>query len=207
MPEPAAVPLTPPRPASRKWEWLVAFSLGILLVLLIQWLGTSPKPPLAFIPASVDLNTATVESLAQLPGVGPQLAARIIENRNQFGPFHSVEDLRRITGVGPVISERIKPWVQVTFASTPETPPPLRTLKSDSSTATKLDINTASKEELLQLPGVGNILAERILEDREKNGPFRTVQELTRVKGLKEKTLQKLLPLVEVVAKERGKMS
>lgn len=57
-----------------------------------------------------------------------------------------------------------------------------------------IDINTADEELLQRLPGIGPALAERIVADREANGPFATVEELTRVSGIGEKTLEALLP-------------
>jgi competence protein ComEA len=48
----------------------------------------------------VDLNTATVEQLDTLPGLGPVLAQRIIEYRSSRGRFESVEELREVTGIG-----------------------------------------------------------------------------------------------------------
>jgi competence protein ComEA len=48
----------------------------------------------------VDLNTATVAELDALPGVGPVLAQRIVDHRQQHGPFGSVEALRDVNGIG-----------------------------------------------------------------------------------------------------------
>jgi competence protein ComEA len=50
--------------------------------------------------AKVDLNTATVEQLTVLPGVGPTLAARIVEYRQKSGGFHSAEELLNVRGIG-----------------------------------------------------------------------------------------------------------
>jgi competence protein ComEA len=62
----------------------------------------------------------------------------------------------------------------------------------------KLNLNTASGEQLEMLPGVGPAKSERILEYRQKNGKFRRVQDLRRVKGFGYKTLQKLAPYLAV---------
>ena len=48
----------------------------------------------------VDINTATVDQLQQLNGVGPALAQRIIADRQANGPFKTVEDLKRVSGIG-----------------------------------------------------------------------------------------------------------
>ncbi|HEX4788668.1 MAG TPA: ComEA family DNA-binding protein [Actinospica sp.] len=48
----------------------------------------------------VHLNSAAVEDLEQLPGIGPALAQRIVDYRTAHGPFHSVEDLRQVSGFG-----------------------------------------------------------------------------------------------------------
>jgi competence ComEA-like helix-hairpin-helix protein len=66
--------------------------------------------PVASLP--LDLNRATAEQLVDLPGVGPWLAARIVEAREIAGPFGSVDDLRRVRGFGPVRIERLRPLVQ-----------------------------------------------------------------------------------------------
>lgn len=55
----------------------------------------------------------------------------------------------------------------------------------------KIDINTASVEELATLKNVGAKTAERIIAYRQANGPFSSVEELAKVKGIGEKTLEK----------------
>lgn len=60
----------------------------------------------------------------------------------------------------------------------------------------RIDINTASADELTTLPGIGETLAGRIVADREKNGPFSSVDELTRVDGVGEKKLEEISDLV-----------
>ena len=62
----------------------------------------------------------------------------------------------------------------------------------------KVNINTVSKEELIGLNGIGEVLADRIIEYREANGGYKDVRELTNVKGIGEKLLEKLLPYVTV---------
>lgn len=56
----------------------------------------------------IDINSAVAAELALLPGIGPALAERIIEDRERRGPFRRVEDLDRVKGIGPRIVERVK---------------------------------------------------------------------------------------------------
>lgn len=62
--------------------------------------------------------------------------------------------------------------------------------------ASRLDINRATMEELQHLPGIGEVLARRVIERRTAHGPFRTVDELREVTGIGDKRLERLRPLV-----------
>jgi competence protein ComEA len=61
----------------------------------------------------VNLNTATLDQLQTLPGVGPVLAQRIVDFREQHGGFGSVEDLRKVTGIGDARFNELKDRVAV----------------------------------------------------------------------------------------------
>lgn len=62
----------------------------------------------------------------------------------------------------------------------------------------KIDINTASRDELMKLRGVGAANADRIIEYREKNGPFQKPEDLLKVKGVGPKTLEDNKDLISV---------
>jgi competence protein ComEA len=84
--------------------------------------GTPPAgPPPAGVTTSkkvdavrepIDVNRAGVEDLTKLPGVGPKLAQRIIDERAKK-PFLAVDDLRRVSGIGPKTIEKLRPFVTV----------------------------------------------------------------------------------------------
>ena len=64
--------------------------------------------------------------------------------------------------------------------------------------AGKVNINTAGKDELDSLPGIGEKKAELIIEYRTKNGKFKSLKDIVNVKGIGEKTFEKLEPLITI---------
>jgi competence protein ComEA len=61
-----------------------------------------------------------------------------------------------------------------------------------------LNLNTATKADLEKLPGIGPSMAQRILDYRQKNGPFKKVEELMNIQGIGEKSFLKLRTLITV---------
>ncbi|MEM2175146.1 MAG: helix-hairpin-helix domain-containing protein [Candidatus Micrarchaeia archaeon] len=62
----------------------------------------------------------------------------------------------------------------------------------------KIDINKASKDELISLPGIGEKIAQRIIEYREKKGKFKNKSELLKIKGIGKRRLSKIENLIEI---------
>lgn len=60
----------------------------------------------------VDVNRAAWVEFAALPGVGRKLAERIVQSRQQQGPFADIDDLRRVRGIGPHTLETIRPYLR-----------------------------------------------------------------------------------------------
>ena len=60
----------------------------------------------------LDLNTASVQDLDRLPGIGPVLAQRIVVHRARHGRFRSVDELLAVPGIGPRLLERLRPFVR-----------------------------------------------------------------------------------------------
>ena len=65
-------------------------------------------------------------------------------------------------------------------------------------TSSKVNINTASATELEELPGIGEVIAQRIIDHRTANGPFGSVDDLLDVSGIGEVTLEDVRDLVTV---------
>ena len=69
---------------------------------------------------------------------------------------------------------------------------------ADTQQAQKIDINHAESWLLEALPGIGNVLAGRIIEYREQNGPFQNINELIKVDGITVSLFEKIKPLITV---------
>lgn len=88
-----------------------------------HWIGCRGDPgaarsltglELVLLGRPVDLDRASVEDLGAVPGIGPGLAAEVVRDREERGPFRTPEDLRRVRGIGPARMERARPWVRTT---------------------------------------------------------------------------------------------
>ncbi len=83
--------------------------------------GASPAAPVAELSVgagTVNVNTATVDELVRLPGVGPAKAAAIAAFRDKHGPFKRIDDLDRVKGFGRRLLGRLRPFVSLTGPTT-----------------------------------------------------------------------------------------
>ncbi len=69
--------------------------------------------PARLSPGCININTATLEQLTALPGIGPVTAEKILTFRRENGPFERAEDLLEVKGIGPKKLARIRPYLRV----------------------------------------------------------------------------------------------
>jgi competence protein ComEA len=164
----------------------------------------------------LDLNQADHVQLMQLPGIGEGMARRIEAYRAGHHCFRSVDELQQVPGISPKLLEKLRPFVFVEATASDEEDEPagqaprpiaakLEKEKKPPAISKKepltepIDVNHATAAELRRLPGIGPTLSQRIIETREQQ-PFRSVEDLRRVRGIGVKTLERLRPHVVVVS-------
>lgn len=136
----------------------------------------------------IDLNTASAQELTRLPRIGPALAARIVANRIADGPFARIDELERVSGIGPAVMKSVRGHVRA-GGNRP-------TIRLSGRPLTVM-LNTATMEDLAQLPGIGRGRARAIVEDRRVRGPYRDVDDLLRVQGIGPVTINRIRGLVK----------
>lgn len=87
---------------------VLATALAVLVTPGLADAAAKPAPT-----AKVNVNTATVEQLTALPGVGPTLAARIVDYRQKSGAFRSTQELMNVKGIGEKNFAKIEAWLSV----------------------------------------------------------------------------------------------
>lgn len=161
----------------------------------------------------ININTATEEQLMTLSGINRQTAQNIVEYRQHIGGFRRVEDLALVSGVGATRLQQL--YVEVCTAATIRRPPS-RNYSSSSSgidvsaapdSASRsssasgfvvVNVNTANVFQLMKIKSISQTLAENIVMYRDRKGPFLVVDDIGKVKGIKEDLLSKIRPFVVV---------
>jgi competence protein ComEA len=164
---------------------------------------------------TLDPNRSGEEELDRLPGIGPSTAQALVADRAEKGGYTRPEDLLRVKGIGPATLAKIRGHLDFSKGI------PLELHRKTSGGArvrtggggsaggdlsgpsdsvpqpmTRVDLNRASSQELQSLPGIGPALAERILDSRLREGPFRSPDDLLRIRGIGPTTLAKIRALV-----------
>ncbi len=149
------------------------------------------------LPRSINLNTASLQELEKLVNIGPVIAQRIIDQRKKT-PFFSLDDLIKVKGIGKKTLTKIKnqgcAYVyirsnHVTFyPSTGGSGNTKQSSNNNQCLPRSIEINSASQEELLKIIGVGQTIAQRIIDNR----PYSSLDDLIKVKGIGEKKIEKI---------------
>ncbi len=125
----------------------------------------------------VDINLADTSAFISLPGIGSKLAARIVNFREKLGGFHSIDQVGETFGLPDSTFQKIRQY-----------------LKLENAAVKKININTATEDELKAHPYIRYGLAKPIVAYRKENGPFAKLDDLMKVMAVTEAIFKKIAP-------------
>ncbi len=144
----------------------------------------------------VNINKADIETLIKLPGIGPVKAKAIIDYRENIGKFESLNEITKVKGIGKKTMEKLEPYLEI-IGDSAEVKSSLSS-EGEKAITSKININTASLNELTLLPGIGEKKAQAIIKYREEMGNFKTKDEIKNVKGIGNSIYKKIKSKIEV---------
>lgn len=130
---------------------------------------------------NVEINSADSAAWEALPGIGPVFAARIVKFRDKLGGFLSVEQIREVYGIQDSTFQLISPYLKI---GTPW--------------IHKININTATKEELKSHPYIRWQLANMIVDYRNQHGNFASLDDLKKMQLITDEVFAKIVPYLSL---------
>lgn len=153
-------------------------------------------------PMMININIADIETLAELPGIGPAKAQAIYEYKTEQGTLFSLIELTNIKGIGKKTLAKLLPYLEMigdsaeVYAFVAEDTPSSNAASSDITEI--ININSATIEQLQNLSGVGEKKAQAIIDYRNEQGSFETIEEIKNVKGIGQGIFDKIKNRIEV---------
>lgn len=137
--------------------------------------------PKVYTPAVVDINDSDTAAFIALPGIGSRLSQRIINFRDKLGGFYKVEQIGETFGLPDSTFQKIRPW-----------------LKVSNSGIRRININTASIDELKLHPYLRYTLANAIVQYRAQHGNYTAVTDIKKIMSVTDEVFNKLEPYLTV---------
>ncbi len=128
-----------------------------------------------------EINTADSITLLKIKGIGPYIAMKIIEQREKLGGFYSVEQLLEVHRIDSARYEAIVPFLRV-----------------DSLKVTKININTATVNDLNHHPYISYKVATSLLSIRKQQGNFKNIDEIKKSNLIHADLYRKIAPYLTI---------
>lgn len=125
----------------------------------------------------IDINTADTSAFISLPGIGSKLAVRIINFRDKLGGFYAIDQIGETYGLTDSTFQKIKQY-----------------LKLENVLLKKININTATIDELKAHPYIKFNLANPIVAYRTEHGPFSKIEDIKKVMTMTDEIYKKIAP-------------
>ena len=136
------------------------------------------KKPLYEI-VKIDLNSCDTNDLVTVPQFGSKRAAKLVEYRDKLGGFHSLSQLQEVYVMQSIDTMKLKDYLYI-----------------NKQKIKKLNINTATYQEMVSHPYIDGYLTKLIIHHRERNGPIHDLDELQRITHAYPELIEKLKPYV-----------
>lgn len=131
--------------------------------------------------AAVDINAGDSSAFDALPGIGGGFSRRIINFRNKLGGFYKVEQVAETFGLPDSVFQKIKPL-----------------LKISGDEVKKINVNTATEEELKAHPYIRWQLAKVITQYKKQHGDYKSVEDLKKIMVIDGETYNKISPYLTI---------
>ena len=149
----------------------------------------SPKPNSESQPAKsfaakysvIEVNVADTSAFVTLPGIGSKLALRIVTFREKLGGFYSIEQIGETYGLSDSTFQKIKQY-----------------LKLDNPSIKKININTATIDELKAHPYIRYGIANPIISYRNEHGAFSKIEDIKKVMAVTDEVYKKIAPYLAI---------
>ena len=127
----------------------------------------------------IDLNSCDTNDLVTVPQFGSKRAAKLVEYRDKLGGFNSISQLQEVYILQNIDTVKLKDYLYI-----------------NKQKIKKLNINTATYQELVVHPYIDSYLTKLIIHHRERNGPIRDLDELQRITHAYPELIEKMRPYV-----------
>ncbi|WP_339236100.1 helix-hairpin-helix domain-containing protein [Paenibacillus sp. FSL R5-0517] len=209
-----------------RWNKGMTIAAAVVGSILILWSGKSEQLPSGWEPLQLGTEKPTLEqelpavqsatSVQGKPGTSSGTDANGMETENDAKVGESKESLIGAVEVDPVVQTPTQ-TNDISLVTAASTEPVVQDMKSNPSVTSetasssnssivreeasdngKIDVNSAPLSKLTELPGIGEKKAQAIVDYRNAHGPFTKVSDLTKVKGIGMKMLEKMAPYVQI---------
>lgn len=141
-------------------------------------------------------NTITAEEWKAL-GLRNRTVKTILNYREKGGRFRQANDIRKIWGLTPAEAEILLPYVRLSALSSKQEKE-IVVVSKPGKLLHNIDVNKATVEEWKTLPGIGEVLANRLVRFREKLGRFNAVEQVGKTYGLSDSVFRQLKPYLQM---------